>query len=134
MAKRIDAETRAAILAAYLENDGATYKEIGEQFGINQYTISKIIKNELQAGNGVKPDRRANGELTDDELVRRHDAVIAAKDPHPRTTDWMQHVTPLHKHKQELERRVEHKQAELDKARQELRDFTATLEQLLKAD
>ena len=134
MAKRIDAETRAAILAAYLENDGATYKEIGEQFGINQYTISKIIKNELQAGNGVKPDRRANGELTDDEPERRHDAVIAAKDPHPRTTDWMQHVTPLHKHKQELERRVEHKQAELDKARQELRDFTATLEQLLKAD
>ena len=46
----------------------------------------------------------------------------------------MQYVTPLHKHKQELERRVEHKQAELDAAKQELRDFTATLEQLLKAD
>ena len=41
---RISAEKRAKIVAAYLENDGATYKEIGEQFGINQNTISKIIK------------------------------------------------------------------------------------------
>lgn len=129
---RISAEKRAEIVAAYLENDGATYKEIGEQFGINQNTISKIIKTELESGNGIKPDRRVNGELTDDELERRHDDVIAAKDPHPRTTDWMQHVTPLHKHKMELERRVEHKQAELDKARQELRDFTATLRKLME--
>lgn len=109
---RISAEKRAAIVAAYLENDGATYKEIGEQFGINHNTISKVIKTELQSGNGVVPDRRA-------------------KDPE---NPWMQYVTPLHKHKMELEQKVEHKQAELDKAKQELRDFTATLEQLLKAD
>lgn len=129
---RISAEKRAAIVAAYLESDGATYEGIGEQFGISKCTIGKIIRAELQAGNGIKPDRRVNGELTDDELDRRHDDVIAAKDPHPRTTDWMQHVTPLHKHKMELERRVEHKQAELDKARQELRDFTATLRKLME--
>lgn len=129
---RISAEKRAAIVAAYLESDGATYEGIGEQFGISKCTIGKIIRAELQAGNGIKPDRRVNGELTDDELERRHDAVIAAKDPHPRTTDWMQHVTPLHKHKMELERRVEHKQAELDKAKQELRDFTATLRKLME--
>lgn len=129
---RISAEKRAAIVAAYLESDGATYEGIGEQFGISKCTIGKIIRAELQAGNGIKPDRRVNGELTDDELERRHDAVIAAKDPHPRTTDWMQHVTPLHKHKMELERRVEHKQAELDEAKQELRDFTATLRKLME--
>lgn len=129
---RISAEKRAAIVAAYLENDGATNEEIGEQFGITKSTVSKIIKAELQAGNGIKPDRRVNGELTDDELERRHDDVIAAKDPHPRTTDWMQHVTPLHKHKMDLERRVEHKQAELDAAKQELRDFTATLRKLME--
>lgn len=132
MPKQIDAETRAKIVAAYLESDGATYEGIGEQFGISKCTIGKIIRAELQAGNGIKPDHRVNGELTDEELERRHDAVIAAKDPHPRTTDWMQHVTPLHKHKMELERRVEHKQAELDKARQELRDFTATLRKLME--
>ena len=107
---RISAEKRAEIVAAYLENDGATYKEIGEQFGINQNTISKIIKTELQSGNGVVPDRRA-------------------KDPE---NPWMQYVTPLHKHKMELERRVEHKQAELDKAKQELRGFTATMRQLME--
>lgn len=107
---RISAEKRAEIVAAYLENDCATYKEIGEQFGINQNTISKIIKKELEAGNGIVPDRRA-------------------KDPE---NPWMQYVTPLHKHKQELERRVEHKQAELDAAKQELRDFTATLRQLME--
>ena len=109
---RISAEKRAEIVAAYLENDGATYKEIGEQFGTNHSTISKIIRAELQAGNGVKPDRRA-------------------KEPE---NPWMQYVTPLHKRKRELELKVEHKQAELEAARQELRDFTATLEQLLKAD
>ena len=110
MAKRIDAETRAKIVAAYLENDGATYKEIGEQFGINQNTISKIIKTELEAGNGIVPDRRA-------------------KDPE---NPWMQYVTPLHQHKMELEQKVEHKQAELEKAKQEPRDFTATLRKLME--
>ncbi len=126
---RISAEKRAAIVAAYLENDGATYKEICEQFGINHNTISKIIRTELQAGNGIKPDRRVNGELTDDELERRHEENMKE---HPRTSDWMAHVTPLHKHKMELEQRVEHKQAELEKAKQELRDFTATIRQLME--
>lgn len=47
-------------------------------------------------------------------------------------SDWMQHITPLHKHKQELVLAVEHRQAELEKAKQELRDFTATLRQLME--
>ena len=132
MAKRIDAETKAAMVARYLSEDGIQIKTVAQEFGVSATYAGKIIHAELHAGNGVKPDRRANGELTDDELERRHDDVIAAKDPHPRTTDWMAHVTPLHKHKMELERRVEHKQAELDKARQELRDFTATLRKLME--
>ena len=132
MAKRIDAETKAAMAARYLSDENVQYKTIAKEFGVSASYAAKIIRNELQAGNGVKPDRRVNGELTDDELERRHDDVIAAKDPHPRTTDWMAHITPLHKHKMELERKVEHKQAELDKARQELRDFTATLRKLME--
>ena len=129
---RISAEKRAEIVAAYLENDGATYKEIGKRFGLNHNTISKIIKAELEAGNGIKPDRRINGELTDDALDQKHDDVIAAKDPHPRTLGWMEHIKPLNAHKRELEQKVEHKQAELDAAKQELRDFTATLRQLME--
>lgn len=51
---------------------------------------------------------------------------------HPRTSDWMAHITPLHQHKMELENAVEHKQVELEKAKQELRDFLATLRQLME--
>ena len=134
---KISAEKRAEIVAAYLENDGATYKEIAKRFRINPNTISRIIRAELKAGNGIKPDRRkhiASGEVSYNELDQRHADVIAAKDPHPRTLNWMDHVKPLHQHKQELEQRVEHKQAELDAARQELRDFTATLRQLMGGD
>jgi transposase-like protein len=110
MGRRIDAETHAAIVQKYLSDENATYKDIAEHFGINQNTISKIIKKELQAGNGIKPDRRAK------------------KPENP----WMEYITPLHQHKMELEQKVEHKQAELDAAKQELRDFTATLKQLME--
>ena len=134
MPRKIDAETRAAIVAAYLSSDNVTYKDVAEQFGINLNTVRRIVGSEVQAGNGIKPDRRTrvNGKLTDDALDQIHDDVIAAQDPHPRTLDWMDHVKPLHKYKQELELRVQHKQAELEKARQELRDFTATLKQLME--
>lgn len=130
---RISAEKRAKIVAAYLENDGATYKEIGERFGINHNTISKIIRAELQAGNGIKPDRRKVlpvVELDEAELDKKHREALKAQ--HPRTLDWMEHVKPLHQHKQELELRVQHKQAELDAAKQELRDFTETLKKLME--
>lgn len=110
MGRKIDAEKRAEIVRAYLENDGATYKDIGAKFGINQNTISRIIKEELQAGNGIKPDRMSK----------------PAQQP-----DWMAYVTPLHQHKRELELKVEHKQAELEAARQELRDYLATIRKLI---
>lgn len=113
MSKRIDAATRAKVVEMYLADENATYAEIGRYFGINQNTISKIIKKELQAGNGIVPDRRQN---------------------EPEKSWVVDYITPLHKHKQELELAVEHKQVELDKAKQELRDFVATLERLLKAD
>jgi transposase-like protein len=83
MSRRIDAETRAKIVAAYLENDEATYKEIGKRFGINPITIGKILKAELEAGNGIKPDRRAK----------------------PEPPDYMQYVTPLAQRKHELEQK-----------------------------
>ena len=61
--------------------------------------------------NGIVPDRRQ-------------------KEPEK---SWVEdYITPLHKHKQELEEKVKHKQAELDAAKQELRDFTATLRQLME--
>lgn len=134
---RISAEKRAEIVAAYLENDGATYKEIGEQFGVSTDFVRRTVKAEVEAGNGIKPDRRKRKtlpsvELDETELDEKH--VEALKAQHPRTSDWMEHVKPLHQYKMELEQKVEHKQAELDAARQELRDFTATLRQLMKEE
>ena len=110
MGKRIDAETRAAMVGAYCEDDSATYNSVAKKFGVSFETARRIITNELQAIPGTKPDRRA-------------------KEPE---NPWMEYVTPLHKHKQELEDVIEHKQAELDAARQEYRDFLATLKQLME--
>ena len=110
MARRIDAETRVAMVEMYLSDDGIRYKDIAEKFDLSVGFVSRTIKKELEAGNGIKPDRRA-------------------KEPE---NPWMQYVTPLHKHKMELEQKVEHKQAELEKAKQELRDFTATLRKLME--
>ena len=113
MGKRIDAETRAKIVQTYLADEGMPYKTVAKRFGISTESVRRIIKEELEAGAGIKPDRRVK--------------------PEP-PSDWMQHITPLHKQKQALELAVEHKQAELDKAKQELRDFTATLRQLMEGD
>lgn len=126
---KISAEKRAEIVAAYLENGGATYKEIGERFGINHNTISKIIKAELEAGNGIKPDRRARTIKLPDGIEFEREALEAQ---HPRTSDWMEHIKPLNARKRELEENVRHKHAELEAAKQELRDFTATLKQLME--
>lgn len=110
--KTITPERRAEIVQAYLSDKAQTYTSVARQFGVSTMTVSRIINEELRAGNGVKPDRR----------------------PKPVEPPYMEHITPLHKHRQALEQAVEHKQAELDAAKQELRDFTATLRQLLSEE
>ncbi len=140
MGKRIDAETRAAMVGAYCEDDSATYCSVARQFGVSFETARRIITNELQAVPGVKPDRRNNkkpsaGCATDKDLDATHDEVMRQKyPPSPRTSDWMEHVKVLNQRKREFEQKIEHKQAELDAARQEYRDFLATLEQLMKEE
>lgn len=132
---RISAEKKAEIVRLYLENNGMAYKDIAGRFGVSTDFVRRTVKAEVEAGKGIKPDRRKVlpvVELDEAELDEKHREALKAQ--HPRNLDWMEHVKPLHQHKQELEQRVEHKQAELDAAKQELRDFTATLEQLLKAD
>lgn len=69
-------------------------------------------------------------EMSADELDAKHREALGEQ--HPRTSDWTEHVRHLNRQKRELESRVEHKQAELDRAKQELRDFTATLKQLME--
>lgn len=132
---RISAEKKAEIVRMYLENTDIRYNDIAKHFGVSTDFVRRTVKAEVEAGNGIKPDRRKRKalpsvELDETELDEKH--VEALKAQHPRTSDWMEHVKPLHQHKMELEQKVEHKQAELDKARQELRDFTATLRKLME--
>ena len=140
MGKRIDTETRAAMVGAYCEDDSATYNSVAKKFGVSFETARRIITNELQAVPGVKPDRRNNkkpsdGCATDKDLDATHDEVMRQKyPPSPRTSDWTEHVKVLNQRKREFEQKIEHKQAELDAARQEYRDFLATLEQLMKEE
>lgn len=139
MGKRIDAETRAAMVGAYCEDDSATYNSVAKKFGVSFETARRIITNELQAVPGVKPRRNNKPPsapcATDKGLDAIHDEVMRQKyPPSPRTTDWMDHVRELNKRKREFEQKIEHKQAELDKVRQEYRDFLATLEQLMKEE
>lgn len=123
MAKRIDEETSAAILEAYMAG-GVSYQKIAKQFGVAINTVMKIVN-----GNKLKDDidmLRAN---------RKHaEAMQQKREEHAAATTWMEHVEPLHKHKQRLEAEIAEKQAELDKARQEYRNFLATLEQLMKQE
>lgn len=132
---RISAEKKAEIVRLYLENTDIRYDDIAKHFGVSTDFVRRTVKDEVEAGNGIKPDRRKRKtlpsvEMDEAELDEKH--VEALKAQHPRTSDWMENVKPLHQHKQELEQKVEHKQAELEKARQELRDFTATLKQLME--
>lgn len=131
MAKRIDAGLRDEIANAYLSDESVTVKALAQKYGYSTTTIHRIIKEYTKSGKGIKPDRRKK--LTDEELDRQHAERMAekAKAEHPRTSDWMDHITPIHRRKMELENAIEHKQAELEKAKQEYRDFLATLRQLL---
>lgn len=109
MGKHITQETRAEIVAAYLAEEGASYADIAERFGCSAPFVSRLVKEHLNAGKGIKPDRRK-----------------------PPESPWMEHVTPLHKHKLELEEAIERKQNELDAAKQTYRDFLATIKGLME--
>ena len=129
--KRLTQELRDEIVAAYLSQDKPTHRELAVQYHVAESTIQRIIHDQTKAGNGIKPDRRKKFSLgaSDDKLDQKH---AEAMPEHPRTSDWMDHITPLHQRKMELENAVQHKQAELDKARQEYRDYRATLRQFLE--
>lgn len=139
---KIDAGLRAEIVGAYLADESVTAKALAQRYGFGASTISRIIHDELKSGNGVMPDRRraikrnpdGSEGITEEKMDQKHAERMEKQNAerHPRTSDWMDHITPLHKHRQELELAIEHKQAELDAAKQELRDFLATLRQLME--
>ena len=140
MAKKIDAELREKIVAEYLADPAIRQVDIAEKYHISKCTVNHIIREHVEAGKCIKPDRRRERNpdgsegITEAEMDAKHEKRVKAQNEerHPRTTDWMDHITPIHQRKMELENAIEHKQAELEKAKQEYRDFLATLRQLLE--
>lgn len=142
MAKKIDAELREQIVAAYIADPSIRQKDPAQQYHIGVSTVQRVIHDQVEAGKCVKPDRRRRSVkrnpdgsegITEEKMDQKHAEAMKKQNAerHPRTSDWMDHITPIHQRKMELENAIEHKQAELEKAKQEYRDFLATLRQLL---
>lgn len=109
--RRLDADTRQAIVDAYMSSESMTYAEVGRKFGVAYQTVCNIVKKHNEAGKGIIPDRR----------------------PHKQEPESLADIIkPLVSRKRELEERVTRKQAELEKARQDLRDYTATIKKLFE--
>lgn len=69
--------------------------------------------------------------IDDDKLDAKHEAIMEQKrKEHAEATSWMEHVKPLYQRKQEYEAEIRVKQEELDRVRQEYRNFLATIKQL----
>ena len=144
MGRKIDAELREKIVAAYIADPSIRQKDLAQRYHIGISTVQHIIHDQVEAGKCIKPDRRRRGSakrnadgsegITEAEMDAKHEKRMKAQNEerHPRTTDWMDHITPIHQRKMELENAIEHKRAELEKAKQEYRDFLATLRQLLE--
>lgn len=124
--KRIDAETRDGIIS--MVKDGYTHNSVARKFGIAESTVQRIAYQ-----NGFRSDRGKTKPSyplpTDNELNRKHAEAMKEKEP---SSEWMEHIKPLHDRKMELEREIERRQAELATAKQEYRNFLATLNQLLE--
>ena len=102
-----------------LRDSGMMVRDIADQVGISKASVSRILEN-TQDG------------ITLAEATEKHRKVM--HEMHGTEAPWMAHITPLHEQKQVLERRIAERQAELDKAREEYRNFLATLEQLTKEE
>lgn len=109
--RRLDTDTRQAIVDAYMSSESMTYAEVGRKFGVTYQTVCNIVKKHNEAGKGIVPDRRQH------------------KQEQESLADI---IKPLVARKRELEERVTRKQAELEKARQDLRDYTATIKKLFE--
>ena len=119
---KIDDETRAKVIKMYYSDEYNSYKEVARDTGLSAHVVANIIK----------LDKCVIG-AEDDELDRRHAEVMCLnRQQHAEMTTWMEHVTPLHQHKLRLEAEISAKQEALDKAKQEYRNFLATVKQLME--
>lgn len=119
--RKIDDEKRQKILELH-KAGGVTQAALAKRFGVSTWTIGNIINTEkLRDG------------ISMEELDKKHADVMACKrQEHAEMTTWMEHVTPLHQHKMRLEAEIAKRQEALDKAKQEYKNFLATVKQLME--
>lgn len=80
-----------------------------------------------------KAEHSGYATIDDDKLDEKHEAIMEQKrKEHAEATTWMEHIKPLYKRKREYETEIQKKQDELDKVRQEYRNFLATIRQLME--
>lgn len=135
---RRESEKKADTIRKALTETGITLEQLRElvkehglykEYGAN---INSMLQKERHPGKKQIYKYNQSG-AADEVLERKHAAKMEKKRrEHDAATTWMEHITPLHQQKQALERRIAERQAELDKAREEYRNFLATLEQLTK--
>lgn len=82
----------------------------------------------------MKHKAEHSGYAADDAVLdAKHEKVMEQKrKEHAEATTWMEHIKPLYKRKREYETEIQKKQDELDKVRQEYRNFLATIRQLME--
>ncbi len=112
---------RATIMQMHA--DGVAKNAIATQLGISRGAVQ----------NALRPVQNAAKQKHDEgislkEATEKHREVMHEK--HATETSWMEHIKPLHQHKRELESRVRECEEALAKARQEYRNFCATINQL----
>lgn len=119
---KIDDETRAKVIEMYYSGEYNGYKDVAKEIGLSAHVV----------GNIIKLDKCTIG-AEDDELDRKHvEVMLQSRQEHAEMTTWMEHITPLHKHKLRLEEEIAAKQEAFDKAKQEYRNFLATVKQLME--
>lgn len=119
---RISDEMRSAIVHASI-TDKKSPSQIAEAFSISENTVATVLK------------RYAENGISDKEASQKHAAIMAQKRAaHEQQTVWMTHITPLHEQKRALEAEIARRQEALDEARQEYRNFLATVRQLMDGD
>lgn len=99
-----------------LRGEGMYLNKIAEKLGISKTAVNNALI--VYKNNGIS--------LSEAQEIHRE--VMHEK--HAAETPWMEHIKPLHQHKRELESRVRECEEALAKARQEYRNFCATINQL----
>ena len=99
-----------------LRGEGMVLCEIAEKLGISKTAVSNALM--VYKNNGIS--------LSEAREIHRE----VMREKHAAETPWMEHIKPLHQHKRELESRVRECEEALAKARQEYRNFCATITQL----